>query len=107
RYDWSEGNTRLRFAIRPGVQWSDGTPFTAADVAFTFDILKRFPVLDRVRVWDYLQSAAAVDPATVEFVFKKPYTPGLVSIGQQPIVAQHKWKGVANPATFDDPNPVG
>jgi peptide/nickel transport system substrate-binding protein len=107
RYDWSDGNTKLRFAIRPGVKWSDGAAFTAADVAFTFDLLKRFPVLDRVRVWDYLQSAVAVDPVTVEFTFKKPYTPGLVSIGHQPIVAEHKWKAVANPVTFDDPSPVG
>jgi peptide/nickel transport system substrate-binding protein len=107
RYDWTENNTKLRFPLRPGVLWSDGAPFTAADVAFTFDLLKRFPVLDRLRVWDFLQTVTAVDPATVEFAFKRPYTPGLVSIGHQPIVPQHKWKAVAQPATFDNPNPVG
>jgi peptide/nickel transport system substrate-binding protein len=107
RYDWSENNTKLRFTLRPGVLWSDGTPFTAADVAFTFDLLRRFPVLDRLRMWDFLSSATAVNPSTVEFSFKKTYTPGLVSIGQQAIVPEHKWKGVAQPATFDDPSPVG
>ena len=107
RYDWSHNNQRLRFALRPGVTWSDGAPFTARDVVFTFDLLRRFPALDRVRIWDFLSDVSAVDPATVEFAFKRAFTPGLVSIGQLPIVSEHKWKGVANPAAFDDPSPVG
>ena len=44
---------------------------------------------------------------TVEFTLKRPFTPGLASIGQQAIVAEHKWKDVAQPAAFDDPAPVG
>jgi len=107
RYDWSDNNRRLRFTLRPGVKWSDGAPFTARDVAFTFDLLKRFPVLDRVKMWGFLSDVTAVDPTTVDFVFSRPFTPGLVSLGQLPIVPEHRWKAVANPATFDDPSPVG
>jgi peptide/nickel transport system substrate-binding protein len=107
RYDWSENNTRLRFTLRPGVKWSDGAPFSSKDVAFTFDVLKRFPALDRLKMWEFLGEVKAVDATTVDFIFKQPYTPGLLSIGQQPIVPEHKWKTVANPATFEDPSPVG
>ena len=107
RYDWSENNRRLRFTLRTGVKWSDGAPFTARDVAFTFDLLRRFPVLDRVKMWGFLSEVTAVDPMTVDFVFSRPFTPGLVSLGQLPIVPEHRWKTVANPATFDDPSPVG
>jgi peptide/nickel transport system substrate-binding protein len=43
----------------------------------------------------------------VEFALKRPYTPGLLYIGEHPIVAEHHWKDVARPDDFDDPSPVG
>jgi peptide/nickel transport system substrate-binding protein len=106
-YEWRPGNTRLRFSIRSGVLWSDATPFSARDVAFTFDLMRRAPALDRQRLWSFLADVAAIDAGTVEFTLKRPYTPGLVYIGHQPIVSEHKWKSVAQPASFDDPDPVG
>ena len=106
-YDWSADNLKLRFALRPGVVWSDGKPFSARDVKFTFDLMHRVPALDREGVWTFLSSVSAVDADTVEFTLKRPFTPGLASIGQQAIVAEHKWKDVAQPAAFDDPTPVG
>jgi peptide/nickel transport system substrate-binding protein len=45
-YKWSNGNKTLTVTTRKGVQWSDGKPFSAADVAFTFNLLKKFPALD-------------------------------------------------------------
>ncbi len=106
-YDWSENNKRLKFTLRPGVTWSDGVAFSARDVVFTFELLRTFPALDRLKMWDFLSDVTAVGGTTVDFVFKRPYTPGLISIGQLPIVPEHKWKAVANPATFDDASPVG
>ena len=106
-YEWGASNTKLRFSIRSGVLWSDGTPFSARDVVFTFDLIRRTPALDRQKLWSFLADVAATDAGTVEFTFKRPYTPGLVSIGQHPIVAEHKWRGVAQPAAYDDPDPVG
>jgi len=106
-YDWSADNLKLRFALRPGVLWSDGQPFSARDVTFTFNLMHRVPALDREGVWTFLSSVSAIDPNTVEFTLKRPFTPGLASIGQQAIVAEHKWKDVAQPAAFDDPTPVG
>src|ERR1700750_685475 len=40
-YKWSDGGKSITFTIRPGVKWSDGSPMTAADVAFTFNMLKK------------------------------------------------------------------
>src|SRR5215469_13326393 len=45
-YAWSNGNKTLTFTIRSGVKWNDSKPMTAADVAFTFNLLKKFPGLD-------------------------------------------------------------
>src|SRR5262245_65502250 len=106
-YQWGAGNLTLRFAIRPGVLWSDGQPFSGKDVAFTFDLMRRFPALDRAGVWSYLADVKSADAGSVEFTFKRAYTPGLLAIGTQPIVSEHKWKDVAQPASYDDPRPTG
>ena len=106
-YEWSADNLKVRFALRPGVAWSDGNPFTSRDVAFSFELLRKAPALDRENVWSFLSAVSTPDPATVEFTLKRVYTPGLVSIAGLPIVAEHKWKDVEKPVEFDDPSPVG
>jgi peptide/nickel transport system substrate-binding protein len=45
-WTWGAGNKTLTFTIRQGVKWSDGTPMTAADVAYTFNLIKKYPALD-------------------------------------------------------------
>ena len=103
---WSADSLTFRVTTRPGVRWSDGQPFTARDVAFTFDLMRRYPALDHDAVWLFLAEVTARDAQTVEFKLKRPYTPGAVYLGEQAIVPEHKWKDVAQPATFDDPSPV-
>src|SRR5215472_16925748 len=50
-YKWNPTYTQLTFTIRPGVKWSDGTPMTAADVAYTFNMLKAHHSMDLESVW--------------------------------------------------------
>ena len=38
-WSWNEEGTELTFPLRQGVKWHDGTPFTAADVKCTWDLL--------------------------------------------------------------------
>ncbi len=38
-WSWSDDGTRLTFKLRQGVTWHDGKPFTARDVACTFDLV--------------------------------------------------------------------
>jgi peptide/nickel transport system substrate-binding protein len=79
---------------------------TARDVAFSFDLVRRHPALDTRSVWVFLSDVLAKDDTTVEFTFKRAYTPGLVYIGHHPIVPEHAWKDVADPSTFRNENPV-
>ena len=42
-YQWNSDNTQVTFTIRQNVKWNDGMPFTANDVAFTFNLMKKYP----------------------------------------------------------------
>jgi peptide/nickel transport system substrate-binding protein len=88
------------------VRWSDGEAFDAEDVRFTFELLRRIPALDGDRVWSFLDGVDAAGPAQVEFRFSRPYTPGLLAIGERVIVPEHRWQGVSDPAGIANPNPV-
>src|SRR5437879_2436356 len=43
---WGNGDKQLTFTIRNGVKFSNGTPMTAADVVYTFNLLKQHKTLD-------------------------------------------------------------
>ena len=106
-YSWGAGNKSLTFTIRQGVKWSDGTPMTAADVAYTFNLEKKYPALDLTGVWSVLSSVTATGN-TVTMDFSTVAVPYFYYIADQtPIVPEHIWSTIANPATDSIKNPVG
>jgi peptide/nickel transport system substrate-binding protein len=105
-HEWRENNLVLRMTTRGGVRWSDGQPFTARDVYFTFDLMRRFPALDRRGAWNFLDDVRLVDDHTVDFRFKRLYVPGLGEIAAQLIVPEHVWKDIEDPVAFSNENPV-
>ena len=104
--EWRDGNRVLRVTTRTGVLWSDGRPFSARDVAFTFGLLKRFPALDRRGVWGFLDDVRANDDHTVDFHFKRLFIPGADEIAPQQIVPEHAWAQVKDPVAFANEHPV-
>jgi peptide/nickel transport system substrate-binding protein len=98
--------TTLVYTIRQGVKWSDGKPFTPADVVYTFNLLKKYPALDGTGVWSQLASVSAAGNH-VTFTFKAPNVPFAATIAQVPIVPQHVWSKIANPVKFTNTHPVG
>jgi len=106
-YAWSNGNKTLTFTIRDGVKWSDGKPFSAADVVYTFNLLKKNPALDLNANWSVLKSVTQ-NGNKVVFNFKTAAVPYFYYIADQtPIVAQHIWTTIKNPTTYKDTKPVG
>ena len=107
-YTWSNANKTLTFTIRSGVKWSDGTAFSAKDVLFTFDMLKKFPALDLNAVWSVLSGVAQVGSDQVAFNFKTSAVPYFYYIADEtPIVPEHIWGSIANPVTYNDSSPIG
>ncbi|HET9328671.1 MAG TPA: ABC transporter substrate-binding protein [Candidatus Eisenbacteria bacterium] len=105
-FQWRDGGRVLRITTRVGVRWSDGARFSARDVAFTFDLLRRFRALDRRGVWGFLEDVRLVDGHTVDFHFQRVFIPGFDELAAQLIVPEHVWKSVADPVTFANPRPV-
>jgi peptide/nickel transport system substrate-binding protein len=106
-YTWGAGNKSLTFTIRSGVKWSDGTPMTAADVAYTFNLIKKYPALDLTGVWSVLSSVTATGN-TVTMDFSTVAVPYFYYIADQtPIVPQHIWSTMSNPTTNPITKPVG
>ena len=125
---WNEQTTQLTITIREDVKWSDGEPFTAEDVKFTFDYLVTHPELDSggLRTTPDCQTTclakkatdceekcsglsdiALIDAQTVVFTFNKPSYTGLEKIAHLPIIPKHIWKDVNDPMHFANESPVG
>ncbi len=104
---WSNGNKVLTFTIRKGVKWSDGVPMTAADVAFTYNLLKANPALDLNSIWSVLKSVSQSGDNVV-LTFDKPAVPYFFYVADQvDVLPQHVWASVKNAVTYNDASPVG
>ena len=89
------------------MKWSDGQAFSAADVAFTFNLIKKYAATADVNGTPVLSSATATGPNTVVLTFATPEAGNMFAIGSQQIVAQHVWQSVGDPGKYADANPVG
>lgn len=106
-YRWAEPARVLEFTLREGLRFSDGEALTAADVAFTFALLKENPALDTGGAWKNLSSVEADGERTVRVTFARPFAPGLLEVAHVPIVPEHVWSQVEDPVAFANPDPVG
>lgn len=64
-------DTTMRFYLRRNVQFHSGNPFTAKDVVWTFERLKRSP--DFKGLFAPFTGAKAIDDHTVDLTTDKPY----------------------------------
>ncbi|OCC12991.1 ABC transporter substrate-binding protein [Streptomyces sp. PTY087I2] len=103
-WTWEDNFTKVTFTLDERAKWADGKPLTAADVAFTFDLLKKHPALNGDGVpFD----GVAVKGKQVVLTFKESQFVNQNKIIQTFIVPKHIWEKVDNPETWPNRTPVG
>ena len=78
-WEVGEDGRTVTFTLAEGVSWHDGEPFTAADVVFTYRLLKdeAFPAPAGLRTLWQSVTIEEVDEYTVSFTLPEPYSPFL------------------------------
>ncbi|MBI9050156.1 MAG: ABC transporter substrate-binding protein [Anaerolineaceae bacterium] len=64
-YAWDDGMTQITFKIKAAAMWSDGTPVTAEDVAYTWASHVKYNTQFGAANVDYIDTIEAVDDLTV------------------------------------------
>ena len=105
-YAWSNGGKTLTVQLRHNVKWTDGKPFTSADVVYTFDQALHSTALNKFALPLASVAADGTYGVTINFT-KAAYTDAYYALGRVEIVPQHIWKSISNPTTFLNEHPVG
>jgi peptide/nickel transport system substrate-binding protein len=78
------------FTLRSGVRWSDGAPFTSADVKFTWQLATNKDVhITYATGFEKIASVDTPDTLTVVYQLKEPYAPFRDQVMGAAIVPQH------------------
>lgn len=106
---WTESPDGLTYTLklRQGVTFSDGVPFTSADVVFSFQALydprtQPQALSMSIMVAGKPVAAEAPDAETVVLRFPKRFAPGLRLIDALPILPKHKLEAAFAAGTFSD-----
>jgi peptide/nickel transport system substrate-binding protein len=110
RWEQSPDGLSYTFHLRPNVVWSDGQPFTAADVRFTFEAILDPRTHTSLRSGlDNVASLDAPDPSTFSVTLKQPDCPFQAGAMLTPIVPRHILESSAdlNTDEFGINRPIG
>jgi len=106
-WDVSPDGKTYTFHLREGVKWQDGEPFTADDVAFTYNYIVKNQMYAFSIGTTGIKEAVVVDPQTVQIVCSEPKA-DLLRIWI-PILPRHIWAKVppkAAAAGFVNKTPI-
>ena len=94
KVEWNADYTQLTVTPRADVKWSDGKPFTADDIVFTYNLIKTTPALDLggLKLADVKKDGENVVLSFSESKFVKQG-----DVLQVSIVPEHQWKSIADP----------
>ncbi len=91
----SEDGRTVTVKLKRDVVWSDGTPFTAKDVVFTWEVVMddRNPVASRAG-YDLIEDISTPDDFTVVMRFRQPYAPYLTLFSiRHAVLPRHVFNG--------------
>jgi peptide/nickel transport system substrate-binding protein len=106
-WEYNDDLTELTMKLREGIYWQDGMPFTAEDVAFTFNLVRdhQDEMVHTAEI-HLMDRAEALDDRTILFVLKQPSPSWWVTtltsnhgVTEQ-IFPKHVWEGLDDVLTF-------
>ena len=108
-HSYNDDFTAVTIKIRPGVEWSDGQPWTAHDLVFTINMLKanKPTLLFSVDMDKWVKDAVATDDLTAHITLNEPNPRFVFSYftanfdNSIPIVPKHIWQD-KNAETFNN-----
>ncbi|ONK09939.1 ABC transporter substrate-binding protein [Streptomyces sp. MP131-18] len=103
-WEWAEDFTSVSFTIQDGPTWSDDEPFSAEDVAFTFELLASNDALNTAGI---PYEDVVLDGSTVTVNFAESQFVNQTRILDTYIVPEHIWGELDAPETFENQEPVG
>ena len=104
--EWRTSADGLTYTLklRSDVRFSDGTPFTAADVLFSFRVAYDDRAKSAVRASMQINGepldVSAPDSMTISIKFPQPFAPGLRMLENLPILPRHKLETSLEDGTF-------
>jgi peptide/nickel transport system substrate-binding protein len=103
-WEWAEDYQTLTLTVQDGPEWNDGTAFSAADVAYTFNLVKDTPAFNgnAIPFGDITQ-----DGDTVVITFDESQFVNQSRILSTLIVPEHIWSEIDDPETHANQEPVG
>ena len=114
-YEYNEDYSALTVHLRDGVTWSDGEPFTSADIVFTYDLLRANPALEwAAEANGAVSSVEAPDQLTAVFNLTNPSPrfhlfreafPAVQIWGGLTILPKHIWEAEADPLDVPELQP--
>jgi peptide/nickel transport system substrate-binding protein len=106
RWSTSPDGRTFTLSLRKGVTFSDGAPFTAADVLFSFQVAydpKVASVLaSSLEIQKQPLQVSSPDPYTVVISLPAPFTPGLSLLDNVPILPKHQLEAAYAAGSFQD-----
>lgn len=115
-YEWTD-DTTLTIELNEDAKWSDGEPFTAEDVVYTYELGDKYDI-HWTSFWDYIDRVEAADSHTVT-IYLNPDNPNqltvLDSIEMIPMMPKHIWEEIEKENNNDitairkevNPDPIG
>jgi len=105
----SDGGKVWTMHIRSGVRFDDGTPLTAADVAFTYNYIIKNKLANLLNYVQGIETVTALNPTTVRFVCAHPMATGYMETYSIYILPKHIWEHVSPEAavtSYGDKPPI-
>ena len=104
KWEVSPDGRAYTLTLRDGVAWSDGVPFTSADVLFSLQAIyhpKAASVLaSSLTINGSPLTASAPDPRTVVVTYPAPFGPGVALLDNLHLVPKHKLQAALDAGTF-------